>query len=257
MPFTKGQLKEYRKKNKDDLNCQRRKKYATQKKQVHEKENVNTIFVSNPKYECAKKTLANLKKYLRRGKEFPTTRFKEFLFRQNTNFWTAFQELLTSNQSQKKLCLPLTLETLQEWKKEWVEDELAKSKKSVLAFNYPLHRFRYQVNNNRLWYRGQEILDKEVNERGKHSFHYKNPGESKDWIYLEIALEKNYQLRAYCQDSKDDNIHCYQSYFSYKKKNLIDICFYLRDEITKVVVKKRQKEQINSLLKIIADAQEK
>jgi hypothetical protein len=86
MPFTKKQLKEYRKNNKDALNRQRREEYAAQKKQVHEKVNVNTILVSNPKYACAKKTLTNLKKYLRRGEEFPKARFKEFLLRQNVNF---------------------------------------------------------------------------------------------------------------------------------------------------------------------------
>jgi len=57
-----------------------------EKKDADEKINVNTIFVSNPKYVCAKKTLTNLKKYLRRGEEFPQEKFKKYLLRQNANF---------------------------------------------------------------------------------------------------------------------------------------------------------------------------
>jgi hypothetical protein len=160
--------------------------------------------------------------------------------------------------------LPLTLDTLQEWKSE----KEATTKKKAIAFNYhPVRQFRYQLNNNRLWFRGKEITEKEVNERGKNVFRWKGPGESKDWIYLEVALEKNYQLRAYCQEKKGDDIHCYQSYFSYKKKNLVNISFYLPDEISKILAKKRKKKAAEgedipaiaspisqSLLKNLADA---
>jgi hypothetical protein len=79
MPFTKKQLKEYRKNSKDALNRQRREEHAIQKKQVHEKVNVNTILVSNPDYVRANKSMTNLKKYLRRGEEFPEAKFKKFL----------------------------------------------------------------------------------------------------------------------------------------------------------------------------------
>jgi 6-phosphogluconate dehydrogenase (decarboxylating) len=75
---------------KENIKAQRKERYqnkkAEQKNVAEQKVNVNTIFVSNPKYACVQKTLTNLKKYLRRGEEFPREKFKNFLLRQNANF---------------------------------------------------------------------------------------------------------------------------------------------------------------------------